>query len=163
MRSMDIIDKFDDLLINVHDDFRVDASLIPVFWEVNELLLQYLVDSSKLNVTYAILDRSHEQMQRRHIPRHISKASDPPSYDSMEQIIIHLSRDWSQSGSCLREELYRQGIIKMLTSALPTSAGYQGIAISNTSHQHQRLVLVPGSGLGRLAMEMAAVGYRSLQ
>ena len=43
----------------------------------------------------------------------------PPSYDSLEQILVHLCRDWSAQGAVIRERLYKAGIIKLLLKYLP--------------------------------------------
>ena len=43
----------------------------------------------------------------------------PPSYDSLEQILIHLCRDWSSQGIVIRERLYLNGIIKKLQEYMP--------------------------------------------
>lgn len=73
------------------------------------------------------------------------------SYDSMDQIIVHMNRDWGKGGEIVRETLYKKGILRALQdfkSFLPVS-----------NSQRQR-VLVPGAGLGRLAVEIAIAGFR---
>lgn len=77
-----------------------------------------------------------------------STESSPPSYESLGQILIHLSRDWTDRGASIRKNLYSEGIIKQLLKHMPI----------NDYSQPPR-VLVPGAGLGRLAVELAAQGY----
>ena len=43
----------------------------------------------------------------------------PPSYDSLEQILVHLCRDWSSQGIIIRERLYMNGIVKKLEEYMP--------------------------------------------
>lgn len=77
-----------------------------------------------------------------------ASSSVPPSYESLNQILIHLSRDWTDRGASIRKVLYTDGIVRQLQKYFP---------VSNTSQPPR--VLVPGTGLGRLAVELAAHGY----
>ena len=72
------------------------------------------------------------------------------SYDSLPQVLIHLARDWGQYGVDIRNKLYIDGILYELMKELPIGDG----------HNSDLKVLVPGAGLGRLAVEIAAKGYR---
>ena len=65
-----------------------------------------------------------------------------PSYDSAVHVITHIVRDWSTKGRRLRDSLYHWSIselIKYSTREMP--------------------VLVPGSGLARLAHDISMVGF----
>jgi len=70
--------------------------------------------------------------------------SDSTNYDNPLQLIAHVARDWSQEGSSSRQALYGPPLAQMVD--LPPDAN----------------VLVPGSGTGRLAWELATMGYRVL-
>lgn len=65
-----------------------------------------------------------------------------PSYDSAVHVITHIVRDWSKKGRRVRDSLYHWSIselIKYSTRDMP--------------------VLVPGSGLARLAHDIYMVGF----
>jgi hypothetical protein len=67
-----------------------------------------------------------------------------PSYDSAMQVITHIVRDWSNEGSRSRDSLYHWSILELMkhdTSEMP--------------------VLVPGSGLGRLAHDISLTGFKA--
>ena len=64
------------------------------------------------------------------------------SYDSAFQIITHIVRDWSEEGRKSRNSLYGWSISELLQH------GSKG-----------KPVLVPGSGLGRLARDASLVGF----
>lgn len=70
--------------------------------------------------------------------------SDSTNYDNPLQLIAHIARDWSQEGSSSRQALYGPPLAHLLD--LPFNAN----------------ILVPGSGTGRLAWELATMGYRVL-
>lgn len=146
---MDYVDKLHDKLQGVHDEFRKQAMSIPILWEENENLLLQLVSTSKINITYGITaasssekndkeleeKKSEEQPPDRKSKRKAAKSSEtseksngrmkdasclpPPSYDSLEQILVHLCRDWSSQGEVIRQRLYINGIIPRLLENLP--------------------------------------------
>ena len=74
------------------------------------------------------------------------------SYDALPQVLIHLARDWGEYGVGIRNKLYIDGIIHELMAELPLG--------DSDGHSSDLRVLVPGAGLGRLAVEIAARGYR---
>ena len=76
--------------------------------------------------------------------------SAPVSYDSLEQVLVHLARDWSKKGEDVRQRLYFDGVIPTLARFLPAPS-----VINNEKLR----ILVPGAGMGRLAIELAARGY----
>ena len=73
---------------------------------------------------------------------------DGSSYGSAAQIITHIVRDWTQQGQGIRSSLY-SWCVDMFDK-------YQHI---KDSKQRELPVLVPGSGLGRLAYEISIAGY----
>jgi len=73
----------------------------------------------------------------------------PSSYDGLEQVLLHLSRDWSAAGSALRDEIYERGIIASVV---------EYVVGGERASTAQLRVLVPGAGLGRLALELRRLG-----
>lgn len=64
------------------------------------------------------------------------------AYDSAFQIITHIVRDWSIEGRHSRNSLYHWSILELLQHG-----------------SHGKPVLVPGSGLGRLARDTSLAGF----
>jgi len=64
------------------------------------------------------------------------------AYDSAFQIITHIVRDWSKEGRKSRNSLYNWSISELLKHG-----------------SHGKPVLVPGSGLGRLARDTSLAGF----
>ena len=71
------------------------------------------------------------------------------SYDDVYQVFHHITRDWSQAGAPIRREIY-QPVVRLL-------AHEQALQVGEGTQQLLR-VLVPGSGLGRLAYDLAHAG-----
>ena len=46
----------------------------------------------------------------------------PPSYENLEQILVHLCRDWSAQGKVIRKRLYTDGIISKMLQNLPVNS-----------------------------------------
>ena len=46
----------------------------------------------------------------------------PPSYENLEQILVHLCRDWSAQGRVIRKRLYTDGAISKLLQNLPVNS-----------------------------------------
>lgn len=72
---------------------------------------------------------------------------DGSSYGSAAQIITHIIRDWTQQGQGIRSSLY-SWCVDM----------FDKYHFKDTK-QRELPVLVPGSGLGRLAYEISIAGY----
>lgn len=69
----------------------------------------------------------------------------------INQAVLHsVVREWSESGSAERSTCF-QRLLTELQRVLPVHKG----------NAHRQRVLVPGSGLGRLPLEIAAAGYAS--
>ncbi|KAL0955490.1 hypothetical protein HGRIS_001730 [Hohenbuehelia grisea] len=71
--------------------------------------------------------------------------STPSELGRVREALKHLVRDWSAEGRAEREAAF-QPILDVLRS-------------SPQDHRHQRRVLVPGAGLGRLAWEISQLGF----
>ena len=150
VQSMNTIDEVTAQYTSIHDDFRSLALRIPHLWEQNELVVRELCCPSSVNFVYAIHQNAciSPQWEFETLNKQCEMTNKCTSYDSIEQVVVHLARDWGSSGKELRQALYRDGIITSLQNTL--SAGTDG------QHLH---VLVPGGGLGRLAVELAMKGH----
>jgi N2227-like protein len=144
---MDAVDIQTAKLKGIHNAFRNQAMKIPLLWEKNEILLRYLVAPQKMLITYAIShnqvndlqqtvceDRDdstdqpnkasnegeHETLEsaRKEKDRKDNKVP-PPSYENLEQILVHLCRDWSPQGELIRRRLYTEGIILKVLENIP--------------------------------------------
>jgi hypothetical protein len=124
------------LIRNVVSNFHSDISNFPTFWEENELFLRRLLQQ-KVPFVYCLTDNSEEEYPP---PHQVS------SYDSFHQLLIHLERDWGEGGKNVRRTIYSEGIIPILRKYLDPGPDVK--------------ILVPGAGLGRLAVELGASGYR---
>ena len=104
-------------------------------------------DSSEPDVLHSNSNTCTDDSERRYtsIPgRRRADNDDSTSYDSAAQVITHIARDWSTSGSKIRLSLY----------------GWCTDMLQKYSLRRDDLpVLVPGSGLGRLAYEISRAGY----
>lgn len=103
-------------------------------------------------------DRSHRQMcidnegteELRYTAmpgRRRGNDDDGSSYDSAAQIVTHVVRDWSAQGQTIRQSLYSWCV---------------DMVDKYHFKDNKRIdlpILVPGSGLGRLAYELSAEGY----
>ena len=69
------------------------------------------------------------------------EAYNQTGYDDIYQVLPHATRDWSDEGAPIRAQIYAP-MVEELAARLPKGSA----------------VLVPGSGLGRLAFELAAAG-----
>lgn len=72
----------------------------------------------------------------------------PMDLDKVRTTIKQIMRDWSEQGKIERDQSY-QPIINEISQRLPLSK----------SSNYRPKVLVPGCGLGRLAWELARMGY----
>ena len=68
------------------------------------------------------------------------------SYESAQQVVTHIVRDWTKDGSGIRRSLYSWCVDQLL---LHSRGGPEAASP----------VLVPGAGLGRLAVELSQAGY----
>lgn len=147
MRAMDtvrnglsIVDKDIPALKAVHDKWRNDIARFPAHYEQNEEFARMLVNAHDLRLTLALTNESTNPG--------FTNLSNPSSYDSMSQLLTHVGRDWTEMGREVREVLYKGAILQSLQRYLPCDLSTAPA------------VLVPGAGLGRLAVELAVSGYR---
>ena len=96
------------------------------------------------------------------------------SYDSLKHILVHLARDWGDRGNNTRQLLYTEGILPFARKYI-TSVGnisLDGLVDENAASRPQSVqseessapvILVPGAGLGRLAVELSAAGFRCVR
>lgn len=141
----------------VYDQLRRSISQIPEKWEDNELLLRELTQSGNDMLQYMGQDRTvlkelsnSDLGESKFSKQPKTEASNlpPSSYDSCEQILFHLHRDWgSTSGSKLVRKNFYGAVLAAVNRFVLDNQGGSDAAI-----------LCPGSGLGRLAVEMAALG-----
>lgn len=68
------------------------------------------------------------------------------TYSSAVSVITHLARDWTETGDLIRQSHYGWFLREL-------------ISFHANNNIHGQRVLVPGAGLGRLAHEIANVGY----
>lgn len=95
----------------------------------------------------------------------LKAAREVSSYDSLKHILVHLARDWGDHGAETRRLLYSDGILPLarkhiqsiVESSGRTEAGAsESVLVAESSPK----VLVPGAGLGRLAVELSVAGFR---
>jgi N2227-like protein. len=91
------------------------------------------------HVSYGLTSAEHDKEWTMFNGIHEEKSS---AYDSAFQIITHIVRDWSTEGRNSRNSLYHWCILELLQHG-----------------SHGKPVLVPGSGLGRLARDTSLVGF----
>jgi carnosine N-methyltransferase len=90
------------------------------------------------------------------------------SYDSLKHILVHLARDWGDRGSETRRLLYTDCILpfarKYISSVNDISSSDSAVDEDPTQQlkveRGAPSILVPGAGLGRLAIELVAAGFR---
>jgi N2227-like protein len=85
-------------------------------------------------------------------------ASGTAAYSDCYAVLTHLVRDWSDDGAAARRAVY-EPIMKLLSRHVPTVAAAAAAAV-DTVQAAPPLLLVPGAGLGRLCVELAASGWR---
>jgi hypothetical protein len=83
---------------------------------------------------------------RRRVNDHPS--SSELSYSSAKSVIAHITRDWTHLGDKIRQSYYGWLLREVLSHPW-----------NNTKDTKKGRILVPGAGLGRLAKEIASVGY----
>lgn len=111
-------------------NLRQSIYRIPELWQHNEEVLRKIL-SSRVSTTIAITSTDTKAFITHN-------SIDPPSYNSVHQLLIHLTRDWAR-----HTPLYSRIL------------SYLQVYVVGDSR-----VLVPGAGLGRLGLEIAAAGHR---
>lgn len=139
----------DNLLSALHSEWREVSLLVPHLHEKNEGVAINLLFSNLPRLTLGLLNQPSISFFP--LPTH-NVAS---SYTSTQQLLIHLLRDWGDHGTRARHDTYHDGILRALD-------GYIHYLTTDTVVEFGGItplrVLVPGAGMGRLAMELAASG-----
>ena len=134
------VDEAIPFLRDIHSDWKGKMEKIPYMYEANVDFVRAIVDTHTLRPVLAISNGTTSSG--------FENLSIPSSYNSISQFLTHFGRDWTAMGSEVRSQLYRHGIIDMLNSHIAS--------------RHGSRVLVPGAGMGRLAVELALNGYMSV-
>lgn len=137
-KALDIVDGQIPHLKAIHARWKDEIVRIPEYYERNENFTRMLISDPDFHLVMAVSDDvSHPGF---------SGLANPASYDSVAQLLTHIGRDWSDMGVDVREMLYKNGISRTLHRHVPRDSS--------------AAVLVPGAGLGRLAVELAVDGYK---
>eukprot|EP01041_Mallomonas_annulata_P001436 gene1436-2762_t len=144
IENMDAVDKRVLHFHHIHAKFKSEISEIPSYWQKNEDVLNILLAHNNINLIMTLPQYSsiNTNMQS----NENESNSNIHSYDNLMQLLIHIIRDWSTSGLKVRKALYADGILHYLQVYCDKSLGNK--------------VLIPGAGLGRLSLEVAAMGYK---
>jgi hypothetical protein len=159
MASMDSIflettkwDKILDNISEIHSEWRELSLLTPHLHEKNEYVAHKLLCSSMPRLTFGLLNQpSHSYLSAE------SSANVLSSYTSIEQLLVHLGRDWGDLGEEARRDTYTNGILAALSENMHHLSTDTRLSSDNDDASVLQ-VLVPGAGMGRLAMELAAAG-----
>lgn len=144
----DRVDAMLELFSDVHAEWKTVSQQIPQYHEHNEIVVFDLLLRCVPKLTLGIL--AQPSFPYFHLNSEFG-ASNMSSYISIPQLLIHVGRDWGDGGEESRNSTYINGILPMLLRNLGTSSDSNG-------QQTVLDVLVPGAGMGRLAMEIAASG-----
>lgn len=145
-----IDEKYNNTFKSVHSEIEGFILHLPYYWETNEAVLRQLIRPWDFQLTYAIMPTALTPVVRQGTAKvndEFAIRKDVPAYNSLAQVIIHLTRDWSSIGNNSRKSLYMETLIPLVEKY---------VLGSNSSP----MILIPGSGLGRLGVELAVRGYR---
>ena len=144
-----------------HTDLRSDLTRLIEAWSINEDTLSSVVlNPLEMRVTTGLFPHPNSSQSpyihrdEEHQPTEISgvdlgETRPSTSYDSIFQLLIHLKRDWCASARHIRVSLYDNGILAAVKKYVP---------YKDSSSSSAPTVLVPGAGLGRLAVELQDLG-----
>ena len=96
------------------------------------------------NLTSAIVRQARTDMAKVSLPKVINHTSGQPDIGRVKETLKHIARDWSDEGREEREQTFAPVLEELIK-----------VALEDRSQIH---ILVPGSGLGRLAWEIAQLG-----
>ena len=142
------IDEWNTLLVelsDVHVEWKELCMLLPHMHERNEFVAQRLLRTSEPHLILGLMDIPAQPFFPVH-EVHVNMTC----YTSVQQLFVHLGRDWGNDGEEVRDNIYRNGILSALSSHIHQ--------LDTESTEAPVKVLVPGAGMGRLAMEIAASG-----
>jgi len=100
------------------------------------------------NLTTAIIRQARADITKELLPKVTKHACGQPDIGRVREALKHIARDWSDEGREEREQTFTP-ILEELSKVTP----------EDRSQIH---ILVPGSGLGRLAWEIAQMGKRCM-
>ena len=91
----------------IHDTFCEMAARIPFAWEQNEFALERLMNVKNLRFTYAI---ENTALAHQIVPGAMEQESSidnkkGASYDAMDQVLVHMNRDWGKRGANFRKQV----------------------------------------------------------
>lgn len=122
-----IIDEYNqDLFYPIHQQIINNAKQLPYYWEENEQVFLQLLKPYDLPIQFVLMpsnkDHNYEKLQditpffsldqHQHPSRHSNNTShndykrEVASYNSINQVLIHLNRDWSSLGQDVRKTMY---------------------------------------------------------
>jgi hypothetical protein len=147
-----IDEKYNGAFKSIHSEIEGFSFQLPYYWENNEAVLRQLIRPWDIHLTYAIMPTALSPIVRKGTGKFheevIMNRKDVSAYNSLSQVIIHLTRDWSPIGNNSRKLLYFETLIPLVQKYVPP--------VSNSFP----MILIPGSGLGRLGVELAVRGYK---
>jgi SAM-dependent methyltransferase len=137
----------DDIVL-LHQEMRENFERVPLMWSANEEIVKnFLLDTVHLNMTSSILSEKSNPLDIKTESGHDRNSSTSSSYESVFQILLHVKRDYSPECDKVRDIIYGS-MLKSLSD----------LGEDTRLHSEKR-VLVPGAGIGRLALELAHAGY----
>jgi len=111
----------------------------------NDKLLKYAASITlNENLTSAIVRQARADMAKESLPKATNRTGGQSDISRVREALKHIARDWSDEGRDEREQTFAP-ILEELVKVTP----------EDRSQVH---ILVPGSGLGRLAWEIAQLG-----
>lgn len=136
-------DKMDRLADLFRDDMAILQTILSPF-PVRFLMESLLRDDVKgMARTTTAADSSNATTRYFTFPASNNYTMPSSSYESVRHVMAHLVRDWSSIGASIRTPLY----------TWCRRAVYQHVRSNHA-------ILIPGAGVGRLAWDIAAHGYR---
>lgn len=145
---------------SVHSRMKNLASRLPILWEQNECVLRESIRPWDMEFLYLIMPADDDPNKKNYYLNASSSGNnedstkkDVASYNSIVQLLVHLNRDWTAFGANVRKRLYHDGILPVLKRYVPILIDEEKMKCNAPR------ILIPGAGLGRLILEVAALGY----
>ncbi len=134
------------VLLDILGDYRDIFAAFPRLWDHNINTMNDLIRYKDLELLLCIdssIEYEIDDVVNNINGGNQGEQGTPSIYGSTEQVLYHMKRDWGKDGKDIRRNLYGRILDRL----------------NETGGNHRR-VLVPGAAMGRLAMEIAALGYR---
>lgn len=96
---------------------------------------------------------SHDKNGNHHFVRNSQQNRTSSPYDTTQQIVPRIVRDWMHMGAPIRESLYGWAAAQL------EIYHHRRHVISNQQQYRQPQMSIPGAGLGRLSYNLAREGY----